>query len=172
MSTTCNKPVADPARTLASYLADALFHLAHPDMADHWHSEGFDITDSLGDIRDLLGNVAPDLLRDVDIRLNEVCAVRTQTEQAAPSPKVLDMTRKGQYADGSPIYGFSTGFPSRGVRQVGEVHTTTLEAYQEGVKAVEQYQAADSYGNMGEVCGVTAVEGGYRAVINTYHSNT
>jgi hypothetical protein len=85
---------------------------------------------------------------------------------------ILDMKPIGYYADGSPRYAFHTSFPSWGVRAVGEVFTTPEAAFEAGRQAVGQYERADVFGNMGQVCGVTAVEGGYRAVINTYHSNT
>ena len=85
---------------------------------------------------------------------------------------VLDMVPLGRDRWGSPIYRFSTSFPSTGVRVVGAVCVTKEEAYAVGANAVRAYVAADPFGNMGSVCGVTVVEGGYRAVINTYHSNT
>ena len=85
---------------------------------------------------------------------------------------ILDMTPLGHYADGSPRYRFSTSFPSRGVRVVGDVWEDPAVALSIGASAVREYEARDPYGNMGQVCGVTAVEGGYRAVICTYHSNT
>jgi hypothetical protein len=85
---------------------------------------------------------------------------------------ILNMTPIGRYADGSPRYLFSTSFPSQGVRQVGGVHATPEAARAEGQAVLRAYERQDVHGNMGEVCGVVAVSGGYRAVINTYHSNT
>lgn len=84
----------------------------------------------------------------------------------------LDMTIIGHYADLTPRYRFSTSFPSTGVRLAGPVRSSAEAAYQEGAQILDTYRARDTMGNMGEVCGVARVEGGFRAVINTYHSNT
>jgi hypothetical protein len=77
--------------------------------------------------------------------------------------KILDMTKRDS---------ISTSFPKAGLRMVGTIKPTPEEAHAEGVKALKAYEAVDPFGNMGDVPGVAAVEGGYRAVINTYHSNT
>ena len=63
------------------------------------------------------------------------------------------------------------GLPGNG-RAVGQVHANAQDARAEGHKIIQDYEHADHYGNMGVFIGVTEVEGGYRAVINTYHSNT
>ncbi len=91
----------------------------------------------------------------------------------------LDMTVVNRYANGSPIYKFSTSFPSRGVRMAGPLQgfATPEEAIDYGFQEVKNYQAADVYGNMGEVCGYTEITviglgQRFRPVINTFHSNT
>ena len=86
--------------------------------------------------------------------------------------RVLDMKPTGQHADGSPIYNFSSGFPSRGVRMVGDTFPDKENAYEAGRAVLDKYCACDPYGNMGSLLGVAQVEGGYRGVIVTYHSNT
>jgi hypothetical protein len=90
-----------------------------------------------------------------------------------PNISVLDLKPVGRFADGSPIYRFSVGFPTRGVQEVGPAFATPQEAYAHGGVELRKYEAADPMGNMGAVLGVTEVEGGgFRAVIVTYHSNT
>lgn len=91
---------------------------------------------------------------------------------ALAKPPILDMTPTGYYAGGEPRYKFHTSFPSRGVRVVGDVQTDPTAALADGASAVRAYEQRDPMGNMGQVCGVTAVDGGYRAVICLYHSNT
>jgi hypothetical protein len=87
--------------------------------------------------------------------------------------RILDLTPVGRYADGDPRYRFHTSYPGRGVRALPETFDTPEAAHAHGVEVVREYERADPYGNMGEVLGVTlSDEGKYRAVINTYHSNT
>jgi len=63
------------------------------------------------------------------------------------------------------------GLPGPG-RVVGGVHAEPEGARLEGHQIITTYVKADPMGNMGVFLGVTAVPGGFRAVINTYHSNT
>jgi hypothetical protein len=63
------------------------------------------------------------------------------------------------------------GLPGKG-RMAGEVRATPEEAKAEGYRAIREYEAKDRFGNMGVFIGVAEVDGGYRAVINLYHSNT
>ena len=87
--------------------------------------------------------------------------------------KLLDMKPVGHYGAGEPRYAFHTSFPSRGVRAIAQDFDTPKAAYQHGIDTLRKYEAADPYGNMGEVLGVMLhTNGKYRAVINTYHSNT
>lgn len=86
--------------------------------------------------------------------------------------RLISMTPIGHYADGSPKWPFHTSLPSNGVRATGPIYPTPDEAQAEGMREIRTYELADRFGNMGELCGVAPVEGGYRAVINTYHSNT
>jgi hypothetical protein len=74
--------------------------------------------------------------------------------------------RNARYKD------FSPSFPAAGVRLAGPTCPMPEEAEQSGKSEVAAYEKADPYGNMGQLCGVTPVNGGYRAVICTYHSNT
>ena len=86
--------------------------------------------------------------------------------------KIINLTPAGHYAGGEPRYSFGTSYPSRGVRMAGRNCATPEAAYAEGLMLIRDYKSIDRFGNMGEVCGVVAVDGGFRAVINTYHSNT
>lgn len=89
--------------------------------------------------------------------------------------RILDMVPVGHYADGSPRYRFHTSFPSRGVRVVGgDAWEDPAAAQAIGASVVRAWEQRDPMGNMGEVCGVTwaSADGGYRAVICLYHSNT
>ena len=82
-------------------------------------------------------------------------------------------TPSGYYVDNSPIYRFSTGgYPSRGVRKAGATHRDPESALAEGHAEVKRYCEAAPYARSGAVLGVAEVEGGFRAVINTYHSNS
>ena len=86
--------------------------------------------------------------------------------------RVLDLTIKSRYVDGSPWYDFHTSFPSRGVRKLTESHPTKEGAFEQGKEYIRDYQKSSFPGGMGEVLGVTEVEGRYHAVVNTYYSNT
>jgi hypothetical protein len=90
--------------------------------------------------------------------------------------EILDLKPMGHYADSSPIYRFHTAFPSKGVRECGEYCETPEEAYEQGRKTVALYLRTNWPGGMGEVLGVVryTVSGlpRYRAVINTYYSNS
>ncbi len=87
--------------------------------------------------------------------------------------RILDMTPIPHDPRG---YGrrwrFHTSLPDANVRMTGKVCATPDEAQAIGAAEIRAYEQRDPFGNMGEVCGVAAVDGGYRAVINTYHSNS
>ena len=63
------------------------------------------------------------------------------------------------------------GLPGRG-RAVGDVAATPEFAKAHGYRYINEYEARDRMGNMGVFLGVTEAPGGYRAVVNTFHSNT
>lgn len=88
------------------------------------------------------------------------------------------MKPKYRYANGDVAYSFSTSFPSRNVEVLPTVFPTPLAAYEAGREHIRSYERRNPYGNMGEVIGVVHTQrtdktpDGYRAVVNTYHSNT
>ncbi len=88
------------------------------------------------------------------------------------TPPILDMKPVAIDRYGEPHYSFSTSFPARGVRVVGDVQPDPTDAFAFGAEAVREYERRDPMGNMGQVCGVTRVDDGYRAVICLYHSNS
>lgn len=85
---------------------------------------------------------------------------------------ILDMKPIARFADGSPVYAFSTSYPTRGVRVLEEGWDDPAVAYALGQSAVHEYTQRDLMGNMGEVLGVAKRDDGYHAVINLYHSNS
>jgi hypothetical protein len=88
------------------------------------------------------------------------------------SVPVLDMKPVYWSPTEGPRYRFSTSYPAGGVRVVGAVRATAEETAPDASAAIQGYIARDPHGNMGHMCGATAVEGGYRAVICLYHSNS
>lgn len=85
---------------------------------------------------------------------------------------ILDMTRIDHPSERAPRYKFHTEFPASGVRVVGDTWDDPKVAAAIGASAVAEYRKQDPYGNMGCVLGVTRIDGGYRAVICLYHSNS
>jgi hypothetical protein len=99
-------------------------------------------------------------------------ALHTRAEEDDMAVKIISLTPVGYYAGGAPRYGFGTSYPSHNVRMAGRTHATPEAAYEDGLMLIRDYKSIDPFGNMGEVCGVVKVTDGFRAVINTYHSNT
>lgn len=77
-----------------------------------------------------------------------------------------------RYADGSPVYGFHTSFPTRGVRALPETHATKLAAQAAGLDHVSRYERDNWPGGMGQFIGVVASGGRWAPVVNTYYSNS
>lgn len=65
--------------------------------------------------------------------------------------------------------------PSGGLpwyRETDQVRATQEEAWADAVAWARDYEAQDRFGNMAHAHGVIAVDGGWRGVVNHYHSNT
>lgn len=90
--------------------------------------------------------------------------------------KIINLKPKGRYHDGKPIYDFHVPFSSGKITTLDLSFASPESAYDHGKDYVANYERKNFPGGMGCVIGV--VEEGentdfkYRAVVNTYYSNS
>lgn len=86
--------------------------------------------------------------------------------------KVIKLEPRGKYVDGTPFYDFHVPFGSGKIRALENSFPTIEEAEKDGKDYIANYERRSFPGGMGCVLGVVDNGGSYKAVVNTYYSNS